>query len=119
MKITHLVLTALIKVGLQVLAIVQIASAIPYSALVGTTAATILVSHGITQPVFGAISLLASVPFEVKIIKHYVKPTVQEVPKKITAMLDRITAMEKKYGNDWMDRVSAVADTVAKLDKKK
>jgi hypothetical protein len=119
MKLTHLVITAFVKVGLQIVAIVQLSSSVAYSAMLGTTVSTALASHGITQPVFGSLSLLASVPFEIKIIKHYVKPKVQEIPKEIATVADKLKKMEAKYGKDWLDRVSAVADTLSKIDKKK
>lgn len=119
MKLPYFVLTALIKVGLQIVAIVQLSSAIHYSTMLGTTVSGALIAHGITQPVFGSLALLASVPFEIKMIKHYIQPKVQEVPKEIATVADKLKKLEAKYGKDWLDRVSAVADTLSRIDKKK
>lgn len=89
---------------------------------VGSRAATVMVNHGVTQPILGAIILfifmLLMYLYMERVKKEAVTSTPQPDPE-YERVVNKFKAFSRKYGENWMDRIEGTLNTLSQIGTKK
>lgn len=105
--------------------ITQIVSVVSMQQLIGSSASTYLLSHGITQPTFGVIQYAVSLVILIvtlELSRMKAAPSSSQEPKisnGLKKLVRKADELEKKYGTDWIDKVEKAAEAVNRIGLKK